>query len=134
MDKIYFKNPNTNSLGELLQSMISSSTNNFVPTYKTEECKYEDLECGSAYRSFKDILKICQTYINCTASEVAKELMKIPNIQCIFCTSIEKYVFSTETYFNNSSRYPNRISNPDIPEREPVDGFLFSDFLSLVNE
>lgn len=124
---IYFKNPNTTNLDTLLLSFFVEPTKMksfFKRTYHDKDCTIE--ECHSARRSFKDIVKVMNTYIECTDKEVAHALRRVNNICCYKCNQIQKYVF----HINNESvncfhgTFPKKLVTCDY--------FYFTDYLKLL--
>lgn len=92
---IYIKNPITTSLEDLLCGGWPGHNQNFVETYKDEECT--DTQCGRARRSFEDLLEISRTYFpETTEIELAKTLQELGNkynLIATFCGDINKIVF-----------------------------------------
>lgn len=131
---IYIKNPNTNSLFDLINDGFSvlswdNTGKRFVATYSDEECSYE--ECHEARRSFYDLLEIARTYFpNTTEKELAEAISKLENITCFICCDIEKYVFFIDRNSNNNYNCFSNNLDRDVPT---VDGFSFNDFLNLLN-
>jgi heme oxygenase len=89
--KIYFKNPNTENLDKLIESLFTKNVFYAKNTYLDSEFKY--IECTRSRRSFEDLLLISKTYFPRTKK---KELMQaLINNKILFyrCSEIKKIVF-----------------------------------------
>lgn len=108
---IYLKLPDNLHLNNIDELLIYGYNNGFVyrfvETYADIECKQR--ECHSARRSFEDLLEICQTYFpETTERDLAKSLYKLSHtenalslkpgchIRIMYCSTIEKMVFTTD--------------------------------------
>ncbi len=95
LKKIYFKNPNTENLNELLLSLYEYNGYS-SPTYHDE--KFIEIQCQGHRRSFEDLLAIANTYFpKTTEKELLKSLIEI-KMKFYFCNVIRKLVF----HFNGS--------------------------------
>ncbi len=101
--KIYFENPNTNSLKEFISSFrFDNDRRLFKRTFNDE--KFESIQCEVAYRSLDDLFKVFKTYFeDITLNEVIKALFEHKDIKVLNCDELEVPVF----YFANHS-YDNK--------------------------
>ena len=90
LEKIYFKDPDTENLNKLLLSLYNSNGYS-VPTYHDEQMS--QIQCTAHRRSFEDLLAIANTYFpKTTEKELLKSLIEI-EMKFYFCNAIKKIVF-----------------------------------------
>lgn len=93
--KIYFKEPDTSSLKNLLLSLYNNQGYAKRTYYDDSMTK---VQCLGSRRSFEDLLFICNTYIpDVSETDLMKALIKI-RIKIYKCSGIRKIVF----HFNAS--------------------------------
>lgn len=128
---IYLKEPNTNSLKDLISKGFCKIGGRFVETYHDEDCNIR--QCREANRSFEDLLEISQTYFPETTPKILIDtLQEIHNTEgglvCMFCSDIDKPVFYK--YSNTYSLF-YYVSDGSKKGNSP---YCVNDFKELLNQ
>jgi len=103
---IYTKSDKGSNFKELLHNCQGKKDKwsfyvKFTTTYRDEEC--ETPQCGTAYRSLKNLFELCQTYYpNTTKDEVINFLVNGDetlgmSFNTMFCTTIGELVFKIKS-------------------------------------
>lgn len=92
LEKIFFENPNTESLKHLIGSFYPTGNYYSKPTYRDEKCTI--LEFKQGRRSFEDLLIISRTYFPDTTEIELMKALRDNNLKFYRCGYLKKIVFA----------------------------------------